>query len=102
MLSAVLALVLLPVLLPLLLLRLAFDLGFRIAFRAIEEGSRRRVVGFGRQRLASVADAGYGRGWRRETAVDASVIQVDRPRVLGDERIGGEEEDVGAVGRGVD
>ena len=89
--------------LALLAVQRLFGAGRRqVAGRRRAQGAGGRVFGFGRQRLAGVAEAGDRRFGRGEAAADAGVVDVGGAGVGGDEGSVGEEEGVRAVGGGVE
>src|SRR3954451_859281 len=84
------------------LFRRTLHLQPRVPFRPVEEGAGRRVVRFGRERLAVVAETWDGALRVGKAAADASVVDVRRSRIGRDQRAVGEEEDAGAVGGSIE
>jgi hypothetical protein len=83
------------------LLRIAVVLDGGVAGRR-GFGSGVRVFGRRGQRLTGIADAGERFRGFRNAAVYASIVGVDRAGVGWEKRVGGEEEDIVAVGRGIE
>lgn len=79
-----------------------------VAGPVVGEGAGGRVIGRGDRLLAAVALADGRRGRRRGRTgnggtADVSVVDVvDSIEVLGDQALGGEEEDIRTVGTGLD